>query len=328
MTYFLISTILILVIALFLMGVKCIEFKRAKKTLQKLMDHTHTGYYKYRLRDGVVIEANKNFIDILELDMKKEEVVGRSLSELIIYVSNEEDIRVRVKKEKEIKNFEYHFKTLKGKDKCVLYNSFITRDPKTTEEVIGAVIKDITDEKYTYAKVKEAEQRYKKLFKSSGDMVVIYKFDTEAIEEINPVTEILTGFSEEELAERTFEVMFHPSSRKSLKEAHKDLMFRGSSRFEGVIVCKNGSYKEVSVTLSMFEFKDERIVMAVVKDVSGLVRGKEEETRRKEELENFWKASVEREQRLKDLRTELQVAKQQIKLLEGKNEANERREES
>ncbi|MGD2279335.1 MAG: PAS domain-containing protein [Candidatus Omnitrophota bacterium] len=320
MMYFSISINLVLLVALFFIGAKCIESRRAKSALQKLMDYTHTGYYKYRFRDGVIIETNKNFIDILELDMEKEEAIGRSLSELIIYVSDEESIRKRVREEKEIKNHRYRFKTLKGRDKCVLYNSFISRDPGTGEEVIEAVVKDITDERYAYTKIKETEERYKKLFKSSGDIVVIYKFETEAIEEINPVTEILTGFSEDELTGRSFEVLFHPSSRKSLNEAHKDLMFRGSSRFEGVIVCKNGSYKEVSVTLSMFEFKDERIVMAVVKDISGLVRGREEETRRKEELEKFWKASVEREQRLKDLRTELQVAKQQIKLLEGKKQ--------
>jgi len=60
--------------------------------------------------------------------------------------------------------------------------------------------------------------------------------------------------------------------------------------------------------------------VAIIKDISGLVHEREEQVRRKEELEDFWKASVEREGRIKDLRTELQVAKEQIKILKGKDE--------
>ncbi|MGB2599872.1 MAG: PAS domain-containing protein [Candidatus Omnitrophota bacterium] len=302
------------------MGVKFLEFRRTKRILQRLIDHTHTGYYKYRCRDGVVIEANKTFLDILELDMKKDEAIGRSLSELIIYVDDEGSIRERVKREKVIRDYEYHFKTLDGKDKWVLYNSYMVKDPRTGEETIEALIRDMTDVRSSYEEMRDAEERYKKLFKNSGDMVIIYRFDSGMIEEINPVTDILTGFSEEELVGRSFAELLHPSSRKELNEARKDLMFRGHARMEGVIVCKNGSYKETSFTLSMFEIKGEKVTMAIIKDISGLVHEREEQVRRKEELEDFWKASVEREERLKDLRTELQIAKQQIKILKGKDE--------
>jgi hypothetical protein len=48
------------------------------------------------------------------------------------------------------------------------------------------------------------------------------------------------------------------------------------------------------------------------------VREKEEERRRKDELEKFWKASAEREERIKDLRKELDLAKQRIELFREK----------
>jgi PAS domain S-box-containing protein len=179
----------------------------------------------------------------------------------------------------------------------------------------------MTNVRSSYEEMRDAEERYRKLFKNSGDMVVIYRYGSGMIEEINPVTDVLTGFSEEELVGRSFAELLHPSSRKELKEVHKDLMFRGHARMEGVIVCKNGSYKEASLTLSMFEIKGEKVIMTIIKDISGLVREREEQVRRKEELEDFWKASVEREGRIKDLRTELQIAREQIKILKGKDEA-------
>ncbi|MFQ5951821.1 MAG: PAS domain-containing protein [Candidatus Omnitrophota bacterium] len=323
MTNYLIISNLIILIIVFLCGVKLIEFKRTRSAFQRLVDHAHTGYYKYRHRDGVLIEANKSFIDIMELDLKKDEAIGRSLSELIIYVDDEERLREKLKRDRSIRNYEYHFKTLKGKDKRVLYSSCVIMDRYTGEEIIEALIKDITDERASEKRLREAEERYRKLFVNSGEMVMIYKFDSGVIDEVNPVTEVLTGFSQDELVGRPFEGLFHPSSRKALRDVYKDLMFRGSSHLEGVIVCKNGSYKETSLILSMFEFKGDKIVMALIRDISELVRERKEQERRKKELEDFCKASVEREERLKGLRTELQVAKQQIKLLKGKSESSE-----
>jgi len=168
--------------------------------------------------------------------------------------------------------------------------------------------------------MKESQERYEKLFKNSGDMVIICKLDDFTIEEVNPVTEIITGFSKDEIAGTFFYKLIHPFYRENLSQIRQDLLFQGSSRFETVMVSKTGTYKDVIMTLSVVEIKDDRIVMAVVKDVSEPARKKEEEERRKKELEDFWKASVEREERIKDLKTELKKVKDKIKNLKEKHE--------
>ena len=201
----------------------------------------------------------------------------------------------------------------------VLHNSYIVRGHYKGEEVIEALLQDITDERMSYEKMKESQERYERLFKDSGDMVIISRLDNFTIEEVNPVTEVITGFSQENLAGRSFEDLIHPSHRRGLKECHKDLLFRGTARLETIVVCKNGTYKEMILTLSVVEMKDHRIIMAVVKDVSTMVRERKEQDRRKKELEEFWKASVEREERIKDLRIELERLKQQVKFLKQKN---------
>jgi len=65
------------------------------------------------------------------------------------------------------------------------------------------------------------------------------------IEEVNPITEVITAFSKDELTGMPFERLFHPSYRKQLQESQEDLLFKGSSRVETVLVCKNGLYKEI-----------------------------------------------------------------------------------
>ncbi len=320
MVYLVVSNLVFLFIAFYLTK-KYLDYRYGQKTFQRLIDHVDAGYYRYRCRDGVILAANKGFLKILELDMSTEEIVGRPLSEFLIYVDRRESIQEQLKMRNELRNYEYHFKTLSGKDKCVLHNSYMIKDLYNREEVIEALIEDITEEKLSYEKMRGTRERYEKLFRNSGDMVIICRLDDLIIEEVNPITEVITGFSESELVDVSFEKLFHPSHKKGLKEAREDLLFKGAARLETVVVCKSGAYKEVIMTMSVVEIKDKRIAMAVVKDVSALVKEKEEQERRKKELEDFWKASVEREERIKDLRLELERTKQQLKLLKGKHEA-------
>ncbi len=258
---------------------------------------------------------NDGFIKILELNMPSEDIIGRSLSELLIYVDDEEKIRGKIKSAKELKNYEYWFKTLNGRDKCVLYNAYL-RKTFHAGEVVETLIEDITDERVSYEKMKESQERYEKLFRHSADMVIICRLDGFFIEEANPVTEVITGFLEKDLIGRALEDLFHPASRKYLKETQKDLLFKGSAKVKAELVCRNGDYKDVISTLSMVELQNnEKKVIVMLKDISSLVKETEDERRRKEELESLWHAASKREQRIKDLRLELDRAKQEIKIL-------------
>ncbi|MBD3427159.1 MAG: PAS domain S-box protein [Candidatus Omnitrophica bacterium] len=317
MTYLIIVQIITLII-LVVLARNFLFLRHARRTCHRLIDHINVGYYRYRARDGVILAANKAFVDILELGSPVEDIVGRSLSELLIYVDGEGSIRSKLKQRGELKNYEYRFRTLEGKEKVVIHNSYIVKSPGG-EETIEALIEDVTEERRSYQKMKESQQRYEKLFKNSGDMVIICKFDDFIIEEINPVTEVITGFSQEELVGKPFGDFFHPTHRKGLKESREDLLFRGNSRAEAIIVCKNGSYKEVILTLSLVEIKEHRVVLILVKDVSAMARERVEQQKRKKELEEFWKASTEREERIKDLRGELERTKQQLKMKKQKN---------
>lgn len=310
---------LVLILVFVFMLYRCRRCMYRERTFQQLIDHINVGYYKYRVRDGVILAANRGFANILELDMDAKEVVGKSLSELLIYVDDKLSIRETVKEKGQLKDFEYHFKTLKGKDKYILHNAYLINDPFTREEIVVALIEDVTEEKKSYEKMRESQERYQKLIKSSGDMVFVFALDNMIIEEINPITEVITDFSERELVGKPFEELVHPSRRQELKLSKNDLLFSGGATIETVIVSKKGLYKEVILTMNVVELGERSIILAVVKDISSIMKERSEERKRKQELEDFWKGAVEREERIKELREELERAKARIALLEGKN---------
>jgi len=316
MLYLIFANIALISVIIYL-GIKLLDYRDSRRTLYRLMNHTNIGYYKYRYKDGVVIDVNKGFADIIEMGLKRKELKGRALSELIIYVDDEEKLRQKIKKNRYLRNYEYHFKTLEGKDKWMLQNSYIFRDPYTREELVEAWVEDISEEIISYEKMKKSQQRYENLFKNSGDMVIIYSLDEGNIIEANPQATNISGYTKEELIGRPFEKIFHPIYRKLLKDYEQDLIFRGFAHMESIMVCKNGSYREISVTLSIAEEEEGRIAIAIARDISRFIKEREEQALRKKELDKLWKASMEREERLKHVRTELRKAQKQIELLKG-----------
>jgi PAS domain S-box-containing protein len=297
----------------------CFCRKRAESALHDLIDRTNIGYYKCRARDGVVLSANQGFVRILDLDMNPADVSGRAESELVIYLDDNFSIRDHVRAKGHLSNFEYIFRTLKGRDKRAICNAYMFKDPYAREDVVVALIEDVTEERASYEKMRESQERYEKLFKSSSDMVVVFRFSDLRMQEINPVTEIIMGYDQEDMLKKTFDEFIHPSCRDGFRDALRDLLFAGSAVLETVLVTKPGEYKDVMLTLNAIDMKEERIVLAMVKDVSSIVKEREEEALRKKEMEDLWKGAVEREERIKELRSALEKAEKKISVLKGKD---------
>ena len=301
----------------------CFCRKRAESALHDLIDRTNIGYYKYRSRDGVILFANRGFVRILDLDMKPADVSGKAESELVIYLDDNFSIRDQVRVRGHLSNFEYSFRTLKGRDKRAICNAYMFKDPYAREEVVVVLIEDVTEERASYEKMRESQERYEKLFKSSSDMVVVFRFSDLGMQEINPVTEIIMGYDQEDMLKKTFDEFIHPSRRDGFRDALSDLLFTGSAVLETVLVTKPGEYKDVMLTLNVIDIKEERIVLAMVKDVSSLVKAKEEEVLRKKEMEDLWKSAIEREERIKELRNALEKAEKKISEIKGKDARKE-----
>jgi len=117
------------------------------KLFQRLIEFTHDAVYEYRFDDGTIRMANQGLVDILDLGCKPEELVGKRLRDVLVYTEKEGHVRHAMEKAGEIHAFEYHFKTLKGDDRWVLHDSFVTTDPATSIKIVEAIAKDITERK-------------------------------------------------------------------------------------------------------------------------------------------------------------------------------------
>jgi PAS domain S-box-containing protein len=288
-----------------------------QKFIERFIQYAGIGYVKYRANDGVIVRADEGFLKILESDLHPEDLEGKSLSELMIYNGNEDEMRNKLYQMKELWNYEYFFKTINGKTKYVKRYCRLLKEKYYGKVLIESVLQDITENKISSEKMKESQKRYEKLFRNSGDVVSICSVDNMTIQEINPVTEIMTGYNTRELVGHPLERFLHPYSRKKIEQIKQDLLFVGSSKVEAVFVCADGKYKDVFITASLVELDAEDIALLIIKDISDIVKRREEQNKRNRELEDFYKISIEREERLRELTAEIKKLERNLADFKG-----------
>ncbi|MDD5218611.1 MAG: PAS domain S-box protein, partial [Candidatus Omnitrophica bacterium] len=127
----------------------------------RLVEFTGDGIYSYTYKEGALLYANQGFVQILGLDCAPEELKGKFLKDLLIYLEKPGTIREAANAKGEIHDYEYHFKTLKGEDRWVIHSSFLVRDPVTGEKIVEAIVKDITARKL-------ADERLKRVNRTLG----------------------------------------------------------------------------------------------------------------------------------------------------------------
>ncbi len=125
---------------------------------KRLLEFTRDGVYRYTWEDGRILMANQGLVDILDLDCSPGALVGKLLRDVIIYTEEEGTIRHSLEKSGEVHGFEYHFKTLNGRDKWVLHDSLIVKDPDTGEKIAEAIVKDITERKHVEEELCKAHE--------------------------------------------------------------------------------------------------------------------------------------------------------------------------
>jgi len=111
---------------------------------RRLLEFTKEGVHCYTFDEDRILMANPGLVSILGLDCPPESLIGKRLDEVLTYLEPPGTIRRLLEKTGEIHDHEYHFKTLKGEERWVLHDSFLTTDPSTGQRVVQAIVRDIT----------------------------------------------------------------------------------------------------------------------------------------------------------------------------------------
>ncbi|MCF7887178.1 MAG: PAS domain S-box protein [Candidatus Omnitrophica bacterium] len=169
------------------------EVNQKLRIIDRLVEFTGDGVYRYRYKDGKILFANQGLINILELNCSPDEIIGKKIDDFLSYLEKPGEVRSLIDKKGSIRDYPHHFKTLSGKEKWILHNSFLIEEDGG-QKVVESIVTDITEQRKT-------EQRNKFLagMLDSAPLSVIATDQGRKIVYINPATEKLYGYSSKEL---------------------------------------------------------------------------------------------------------------------------------
>lgn len=128
----------------------------------------------------------------------------------------------------------------------------ITSVPILFQNKIAGVIgiaRDITLQKQTEKNLKESEQRYRSLFENNIDAVLTFDLEGNFIE-VNVATELLTGYSSDELIGTSFKPLIVPEEQANTYDMFNKAIQGYPNHYETVIFNKHGERVFLHVTVT------------------------------------------------------------------------------
>jgi PAS domain S-box-containing protein len=296
-----------------------IETKRTQYLLEKVMDNIADAIV-ITDKKGLITFYNKGAADIF--GHHPSDTLGKPVLDFYVRKKDANKVKQMLLKSKggKITDFETQFLTRSGKTIFVNMSATLMRDERG--RVIGTlgINRDITQRKTLERELKESEERYRTMVESAHDMVAIIGED-DHLKYVNEKAEELTAYTKDELTGMAFPHLLDKGSRKSVPER-----FRKKRRGERVpllyefeILRKDGEKKQVeSRSSNLMDADGSMNTIAYIRDITERKRYEEALKEKLEELEKWYKLTVDRELKMIELKNEIRALANEIHELKQK----------
>jgi histidine kinase len=184
-----------------------------------------------------------------------------------------------------------------------------------TGEIIAGieVVRDITERKRLEENLKISEEKYRLLFSTEQDAIIVVDVETRRIIDANDSALHLYGYSKEEILKLTGpDLSAEPEkSDAAITEIaiapDKKTLYHTRNHKK-----KDETVFHVEISSGKFMLKDRKTISAVIRDISDRMKAEQELKDRVEELETFYRTSINRELKMKQLKEENEKLKSEL----------------
>jgi PAS domain S-box-containing protein len=233
-----------------------------------------------------VLDANESFYE--RFQVTREETIGRMICDLgngqWDIPQLREALHLIMTQSQRLTDFEvtHAFPTI-GRRVMLLNARRVRRDhlPQPRDRILLA-IEDVTERRRAEERMAASERRYRRLFESARDGILIIDFNGEIVE-ANPFMETLLGYSREELVGRDLWQSDLFADNTAAQQMFQELQREGYIRHEHLpLVAREGQVVEVEIIGNVYIEGSERVIQYNIRDITQR-KQVEAELRRNEE---------------------------------------------
>jgi formate hydrogenlyase transcriptional activator len=296
------------------------ERKRAEETFEKAQEYTESIVKTIReplivlTSDLKVISANHSFYETFRVE--PEETCGKFIFDV---GDHQWDIPALRELLEEIIPQNSHFNNFEvdhvfpgiGRKRVLLNARRIYWKGKGTDRILLA-FEDITERMKAEEELKNSENRYRRLFETAQDGILILDAETGQISDVNPfLMEMLSYSYEDFLGKKLWEIGVFKDIEAS-KTAFSELQSRGYVRYNDLpLETKDGRPMAVEFVSNVYPVNKHNVIQCNIRDI----------TERKRLGEALQKSHNELEMRVEQRTVELTAALTEVRAMKDKLEA-------
>ncbi len=220
-----------------------------------------------RLSDGKFLDVNDKFLQLFA--MSREAVIGSNPLALNMWVHLEQRERMveALRAHGRVDAFETQFRMKDGQIKDVILSAEVV-DLATERYILGLTV-DITDRKKGETALIASELRYRRLFESAEDGILLINAETGVIEDVNPFLINLLGYPRQDLlGKHLWDMVFFGNNIRSL-EVFKKLREKGFVRYDNLpLQTADGKTILVEFVSNVYSVDHTRVIQCNVRDIT------------------------------------------------------------
>ncbi len=234
---------------------------------RRLFEAAHDGILILDAETGQIVDANPFLINLL--GFSREQFLGKKIWEIGLFkdiVANKDNFEELQQKES-IRYENLPLETADGRNIAVEFvsNVYLVNDKK----VIQCNIRDITERKKIEDALNATETRYRRLFETAQDGILILDAETGQIVEVNPFFIAFLGFSREEfLGKKIWEIGLFKDIVAN-KDNFEELQQKESIRYENLpLETADGRKIAVEFVSNVYLVNDKKVIQCNIRDIT------------------------------------------------------------
>ena len=268
------------------------EFEQERFRLAAIVESSENAIVGKDL-DGIITSWNKGAARIY--GYSAEEVIGKPVSILTPAERFNEipQLMERLKHGERIEEYETVRVTKSGERIHISLTFSTIRDENG--EIVGAsaVGRDITERKRSEERLKVSETRYRRLFETAKDGILILDLQTGQITEVNSFLIDMLGYSHSELLGKKLWEIGPFKDIPASRTAFSDLQTKGVIRYEDLpLETKDGRQIDVEFVSNVYTVDGSQVVQCNIRDITERKRAEDALRKSEEEYRRFFQSNL------------------------------------